>query len=68
MPTIRDLREATGLTQAELANRLEVATATLRNWERGMHRPKGRNLARLATALGVDWRELSEGTERTDPC
>lgn len=35
---LRDARIALGLTQQQLAEKLGVATLTIRNWERGVHR------------------------------
>lgn len=34
--TIRNLREARGLTQAELADRLDVSSKTISKWETGL--------------------------------
>ena len=42
---IRKLRQRAGLTQAEVAERLDVTTATVANWETGRSNPQSPNLA-----------------------
>jgi putative transcriptional regulator len=53
MKTIRQLREAQGWTQLELANKLEVTPATVYNWERGRYEPSASKLRAIAQAFGV---------------
>jgi transcriptional regulator with XRE-family HTH domain len=58
---IREAREAAGLSQAELAKKLRVASGTVAGWETGsMHghglRPK--NLKKVARVLKLDYDEL----------
>lgn len=55
----RELREAHGLTRADLAEALDVSAATVSRWERGLRRPRGaeavtylKALRRLAHELG----------------
>lgn len=57
---IRSRREAAGLTQRELAQRLEGVdtTMTVSRWERGAHAPSGENLEALADALGIEVADL----------
>ncbi|MCQ5025489.1 helix-turn-helix domain-containing protein [Oscillibacter valericigenes] len=45
---IKELREAAGLTQRELAKRLGVSGPAVAQWETGENRPSTANLARLA--------------------
>ena len=45
---IRELREAAGMTQADLANRLQVSVPTVSKWESGVIRPNVGNLIQLA--------------------
>jgi transcriptional regulator with XRE-family HTH domain len=59
--TIRELREAWGWTQAELANRVEVSESTVYAWENGRAQPTRAHLAKLAEALGVAPAQLMEG-------
>jgi len=50
---IRELREAQGMTQRELAEAVDAPDReTIRRWERGT-KPGGRYRPRLARALGV---------------
>jgi transcriptional regulator with XRE-family HTH domain len=60
MRTLRELREAAGLTQLALANRLEVTPGTVYNWERGRGEPRASQVAPLADALGVSRDEALE--------
>lgn len=38
---VKKIRQATGLSQAAFAKRLNVAVGTLRNWEQGRREPEG---------------------------
>ena len=38
---LRQLRRALGLSQAELASRIQVSLDTIRNWEQGKRSPTG---------------------------
>ena len=58
MKTIRELREARGWTQLELAYKLGVTPATVSNWERGVFEPKAGQLRALARAFGVSMDEI----------
>lgn len=61
----RALRNADGerLTQAELAERVDVSARTIVAWENDQRRPQGEFLERLAKALGrsPEWIEGGEG-------
>jgi transcriptional regulator with XRE-family HTH domain len=59
--TIRQLRQAAGLTQAELAHRVGVQTSQVSRWERGTAEPSARHARRLARALGVAVEALGLG-------
>jgi transcriptional regulator with XRE-family HTH domain len=50
---IRELREAAGLSQAELAERLGIAQNSLSNWERGNRQPSFADIVRVAESLAV---------------
>lgn len=50
---IRENRLRRNLTQAELANEAELTIRTVSKYETDAVMPKGRNLYRLASALGV---------------
>ncbi len=62
MKTIRQLREAQGWTQLELAYRLEVTPGTVYAWESGRSEPKVSQLRAMARLFGVssDAIELEE--------
>lgn len=38
---VKKIRQATGLSQAMFAKRIDVAVGTLRNWEQGRREPEG---------------------------
>jgi len=59
--TIRQLREAKGLTQAELAETLSVSAKTISKWETAKGLPDISLLEPLAAALGVSVLELMQG-------
>lgn len=50
---IKKLRRIEGLTQTELAERIEVSKTAIYQWERGASVPNGYNLRKLAEALGT---------------
>jgi transcriptional regulator with XRE-family HTH domain len=58
---VRELRLRLFLTQEALAFRCRVTVRTVVHWERGEKYPHGRNLRRLARALGVSVDELQLG-------
>lgn len=62
-------REAAGLTQEELAQRLGVRLATLQNWEEDLAEPRGNRLQMLAGMLNVSlaWLLTAEGDGLADP-
>ena len=61
-------REAQGLTQKELAKRLGVKLATLRNWEEDLAEPRANKLQMLSGLLSVSlsWLLTGEG-DGVDP-
>jgi DNA-binding XRE family transcriptional regulator len=48
---LRQLREAAGLTQRELGNRIGVSGQAVAQWETGVKRPSVENLTKLADVL-----------------
>lgn len=54
-------REAAGLSQSALANRLGVRLKTLRGWENDLAEPRANRLQMLAAMLGVSLRWLMTG-------
>lgn len=59
--TIRNLREDRCLTQAELAEKLDVSSKTISKWETGKGLPDISLLQPLAKALGISLIELMSG-------
>jgi len=55
---VRELREARGLSQEELAFRARVHRTYLGGIERGERNPSLKNIAAIAEALGVTLSEL----------
>ncbi len=58
---IRDLREARGMTQKQLADAIAVSDKTVSKWETGRGLPDIALLEPLAAALGVSLTELAAG-------
>ena len=50
---LRELRNKSGLTQKEIANKLGVSGQTILNWENGIFEPKISQLIQLADLFGV---------------
>lgn len=55
---IRELRTESGITQAELAARLNVTPQIISQYERGVKKPKIETVAKIAKALGKDNKAL----------
>ena len=53
MKTLRELREASGMTQFEVAQKLGVTITSVYNWERGAAEPFARHLLALARLYDV---------------
>jgi DNA-binding XRE family transcriptional regulator/desulfoferrodoxin (superoxide reductase-like protein) len=64
--TIRQLREARRLTQAELAEMIGVSSKTVSKWETGKGLPDISLLQPLAQALGISVIELMNGEQITN--
>ncbi len=62
-------REAAGLSQEDLAQRLGVRLTTLQNWEEDLAEPRGNRLQMLAGMLNVSltWLLTAEGDGLEDP-
>lgn len=61
------LRQASGLTQADLAARTSIHRTEVSLLERGRRRPRIDNLVKLAGALSVDVDALLEGIAWVPP-
>ena len=51
---LKERRKKLGLSQAELAEKIDVSQPTIANWERGGHVPRHDALNRIASALDTD--------------
>ncbi|MFU2194760.1 helix-turn-helix domain-containing protein [Streptococcus pluranimalium] len=56
--TLKKYRQDNGLTQAELAEQLDVSDKTISKWENGETYPSKRNMMRLSDQLGVSIESL----------
>lgn len=59
--TLRERREACGMTQELVAQRLGVSRQAVSKWENGVSDPSTANLVALANLYGVDPTELIRG-------
>jgi DNA-binding transcriptional regulator YiaG len=55
---IRRLRQGRGLSQGQLAAMLDIERPHLSDWERGVHEPGPRSLARIAELLHAGWQDF----------
>ena len=63
---IRIARKKAGLSQGELADRLDVTRSLVGQYERGVRNPKPSTIQRIADALGIPFTELlPESAEQT---
>lgn len=63
---IKDLRKSVGLTQSELAQKLNVSFQAVGKWERGESYPSAALLPELAKALNCTIDDLYNGGKETD--
>lgn len=61
---IRTYMKANNLNQKQLADLAGIRLSTLNSWVSGKSHPRDRNLEKLATALHVDIRDLTEDGSR----
>ncbi len=59
---LRELREAAGLTQEQLAERTGVKRDAVARWERGNREPSWGNVVSLCEALGVSCEAFRQPT------
>jgi len=62
--TLKRIRRKFSLTQAELAELLDVSHATITAWENGKARPRKVNIARIVTLRDMTKREVDEALGR----
>lgn len=63
---LRQLREKSGLTQQQLADKAGLPVGSLRSHEQGQRLPNWRTVVKLARALGVSVEVFSECDEVKD--
>jgi transcriptional regulator with XRE-family HTH domain len=59
--TIARLRKKSGLTQAELATKMEVHQSLVTRWERDIVQPRSKTLEKIAEILQVSAQEILAG-------
>lgn len=59
---IKAARQQAGLTQTELAEKLGIPFQSISQWERDTRKPKQETLLKIAKALGVHLRDLSDNS------
>src|SRR5262249_37570716 len=62
---LRELREATGLSQKALADKTGLSQRAVASWELGEREPLWSKVVLLARALGVDCRAFEQEPEST---
>jgi transcriptional regulator with XRE-family HTH domain len=66
-PRLKELREAAGLTQEQLAERAKLHKLTVAKLEQGIRQPSWVTVQALAAALGVDCLAFQEPPETDRP-
>lgn len=64
---IRELRKQAGLSQDELAEKLNVPSNTVSRWETATYKPKLKDLGALADVLGVSVSTFFPAPEVSEP-
>ena len=65
--TIRQLRQARGWTQEQVARRVGVGQSTVSDWERGRWWPQPRSRQALAALFGVSVEAIAVGPPEPAP-
>ena len=58
MTAIKEIRELRGMTQSELAEKVNLSTVTLSRYENGGRDPRGADLSKMAEVLSCTVDEL----------
>ena len=64
--SIKKLRKEKGMTQDELAEKLNVTRQAVSNWEQGKNQPDIETLTRMAEIFDVSVEQLIYGSERKE--
>jgi transcriptional regulator with XRE-family HTH domain len=68
MQSIRELREAAGLTQMQLAVAIGASVSAVYKWERGINKPKASHLKAMARLFQVNMEDIDfEGEVQLTP-
>lgn len=59
-------RKRGGMTQQELAERVNVHLNTVNRWERGVRKPRSNDITALCKVFGISETELMNGPARTE--
>jgi len=51
---LKEVRAASGLSQAQLGKKINVSQQTINSWEQGKRKPKAEARNKIAVACGVD--------------
>ena len=62
---LRNARRRKGITQKDAAERLDVSTQTVRNWEVGRHEPSDQTIKHLASIYGVATEDITRTSTST---
>ncbi len=65
-PYIKSRRENIGLTQKQLAEKMEVSTNTVARWERNETEPSWSYFLRLCIVLGMNPEDFMKGDEQNE--
>lgn len=63
---IKSLRKKNKLTQVQLANKINVSSQVVSNWERGYTTPSADDIAKLSGALDVSSSDLLDKDRKED--
>lgn len=63
---IKVLREKAGLTQEDLATKTGINSVQLSKYERGVNTPGGKNLSKIAEALGISIDQISGSCDKQE--
>ncbi|MGG5333745.1 helix-turn-helix transcriptional regulator [Enterococcus sp. AZ163] len=61
--TLKDLRRLTGMTQNEMAKKINVSRKTVSAWELGMRSPRIATAKRIGKIFCIDWKMIYEESE-----
>ncbi len=60
---LKDLRELTGMTQSEMAKKIDVSQKTISTWELGKRTPRISTAKKIGRIFCIDWKKIYEESE-----